>query len=129
MQMPLIPTSWGELLDKITILEIKASKIKNKAALKNIQSELDLLNTIKHDLPLRDQTLIPLLKELSNVNHILWDIEDRIREKEQQLEFDADFILLARSVYKENDKRAKLKRQINDYLGSELVEEKSYSEY
>ena len=129
MQTPLIPTSWGELLDKITILEIKLLKIKEELAQKHIKLELEALCKIQMQLSQTDQKMIGLIKDLSTINQSLWDIEDRLREKEQLKEFDADFIALARSVYIENDKRAKVKRQINEYLGSELVEEKSYSAY
>lgn len=129
MQTPLIPTSWGELLDKITILEIKLLKITEELAQKHIKLELEALCKIQIQLPKTDQKMIDLIKDLSTINQSLWDIEDRLREKERLKEFDADFIALARSVYIENDKRSKVKRQINEYLGSELVEEKSYSAY
>ncbi len=129
MKSPLIPISWGELLDKITILQIKASKIVDAAALRNIQNELTLLNNTKMGLTLEDRHLAKMISDLAEINQSLWDIEDSLREKERRQEFDAEFISLARSVYRENDKRAKVKRHINDYLCSELVEEKSYSDY
>jgi hypothetical protein len=129
MKPPEVPVSWGEVIDKITILEIKATNLTNPSALAHVEKELGLLAAkaipalqAHHELP-------PLKDRLSEINKELWDIEDRIREKEARREFDAEFIDLARSVYKRNDERAAVKRQINTALGSELVEEKSYTPY
>ncbi len=124
-----IPISPGELLDKITILEIKAELMEDKQKLQNVETELKLLSQIwiKHSFNKDD---IHLLKqELKKNNQNLWEIEDKIRLKESNKEFDQEFIELARSVYIQNDKRAVTKRKINDMLGSKIIEEKSYSEY
>ncbi len=124
-----IPVSWGELFDKLTILEIKKVRIGDDQKLANINRELDALNTIcrAHKLPGRG--LQDLIAELRRINESLWDIEDDIRACERVKDFSAHFIELARSVYKTNDKRAEIKRTINKLLGSELVEEKSYEAY
>lgn len=124
-----IPISPGELLDKITILEIKAEQIKDKQKLQNVENELKLLSQIwiQHSYNIDD---IHLLKqELKTNNQNLWEIEDKIRLKEANKEFDQEFIELARSVYIQNDKRAATKRKINDLLGSKIIEEKSYADY
>jgi hypothetical protein len=124
---PLIPVSWGEVFDKITILEIKASRLSGPDALANVRKELQLLKTCS-DFD-KTSELTALISELKAVNLRLWDIEDLIREEERKGEFGESFISLARSVYRENDKRAALKREINTLLYSELVEEKSYADY
>ena len=128
MKTPYIPISWGELIDKITILEIKELKISAKNAQENIKKELvyllDIVNS--NNLPIEVQSL---KNELKNVNLKLWDVEDSIREKELASEFDQVFIELARSVYRLNDARAKTKQSINLFLSSELIEEKSYKEF
>jgi predicted nucleic acid-binding Zn-ribbon protein len=126
---PLVPVSWGELIDKITILEIKSARLTSAAALQNVRKELAQLN--EKTLPLGDmsQEVAPLKADLTRVNEALWEIEDKIRDKEAAKAFDAEFIELARSVYVTNDKRAALKRQINQLLASELVEEKGYAAY
>ena len=128
MGTPVVPISWGELIDKITILEIKELKIDSITANKNIRKEL------KHLLDIANLNNIPeniksLKTELKNVNLRLWDVEDSIREKELAGEFDKAFIELARSVYRLNDVRAKTKQSINLILQSELVEEKSYKDF
>ena len=129
MKTPEVPVSWGELIDKITILEIKAARLKNPAALANVNKELKLL-AAQADAALKTSAELPALKQrLTRVNEALWEIEDRIREKEARQEFDAGFVALARSVYQNNDERAAIKRQINTLLASELVEEKSYRPY
>jgi hypothetical protein len=129
MKAPAVLVSWGELIDKITILEIKAVRLSSPAAVANVRKELTLL-AAQADPALRSSTELPVLKQrLFEINQALWEIEDRIREKEARQEFDAEFIELARSVYKSNDQRAGLKRQINTMLGSELTEEKSYRPY
>lgn len=123
------PISLGELIDKITILEIKRARISDPDKLNNIRRELDLLNTLWVDSPYAAQDIEPLKAQLKQVNEQLWEIEDEIREKERAGTFDAGFIELARSVYFRNDERAAAKRRINEALGSDLVEEKSYADY
>lgn len=122
------PISWGELIDKITILEIKAVEIASEAALANVRKELDLLNRLAGRELARDD-ILQLKGDLRDVNAALWKIEDAIREKERLKTFDAEFIALARSVYQRNDERALIKRQINTLMASEIVEEKSYQSY
>ncbi len=121
----LVPTSWGELIDKITILQIKEKNIQDQEKLKNVKNELKQLDTIikKNKKIIAINLIIVRLKE---VNQKLWKIEDKIRKKEILKEFDEEFIKLARSVYKTNDQRAALKKEINLILNSDLVEEKSY---
>tara|TARA_B100000700_G_C14644777_1_gene669149 strand:+ start:121 stop:525 length:405 start_codon:yes stop_codon:yes gene_type:complete len=120
------PISLGELIDKITILEIKKQMMAKKKR-ENVEKELEYLNLILKEQSLKiDMRLINGLKE---VNRILWDIEDRIRIKERDQKFDKEFIELARSVYKENDRRASIKKEINYMYNSELIEEKSYTKY
>ena len=122
-----IPGSIGELFDKITILEIKAARINEPAKLRNVTRELGLLRAIDAQFgsPSADQVL--LIAELKRINEKLWDIEDAIRDCERRQDFGAEFISLARSVYKTNDLRAALKLQLNVLLGSDIVEEKSYA--
>ena len=124
-----IELSIGELLDKISILQIKAERIDDPSKVKNINKELDVLMSLWNDSPYSDTNLSSEINELKNINEALWDIEDKIRDKERNQVFDKDFIELARSVYFTNDKRAEIKRIINGKTGSELIEEKSYSEY
>lgn len=121
-----IPVSIGELLDKITILEIKAQRIEDDAKRDNVKRELDALSQSRRSAQLYTPELEALVQELRQVNVQLWEIEDHIRLKEAEQMFDQEFITLARSVYQTNDKRAAIKRQINDLTGSQLVEEKSY---
>ena len=124
-----VPVSVGEVLDKITILQIKLAHISDAAKRANIQNELDaLLPLVAGDAFATDQ-MQALMAELKLVNEALWDIEDDIREKEAAKSFDAEFIRLARAVYITNDKRAEIKKQINLATGSALVEEKSYESY
>ena len=124
-----IELSIGELLDKISILQIKAERIDDPSKVKNINKELDVLRSLWNDSPYSDTNLSSEINELKNINEALWDIEDKIRDKERNQVFDKDFIELARSVYFTNDKRAEIKRIINGKTGSELIEEKSYSDY
>lgn len=126
---PHVPVSWGELIDKITILEIKAARLTSAAALQNVRRELDQLTEKTLALGDMAKEVAPLKADLTRVNEALWEIEDKIRDKEAAKAFDAEFIELARSVYITNDKRAALKRQINQLLASELVEEKGYAAY
>ena len=124
-----VPVSVGEVLDKITILQIKLAHISDVAKRANIQNELDaLLPLVAGDAFATDQ-MQGLMADLKSVNEALWDIEDDIREKEAAKSFDAEFIRLARAVYVTNDKRAEIKKQINLATGSALVEEKSYESY
>jgi len=122
----LTPVSLGELIDKITILEIKQIYMTG-IKLKNVDKELKLLQEILQDKNLEID--IDLINNLKEVNNNLWEIEDNIRIKESNQKFDKEFIQLARSVYKENDKRASIKKEINQKYHSELVEEKSYNNY
>lgn len=125
----LVPISPGELLDKITILRIKTARILDAAKLANVRLELDLLERTWRDSPFAGADIAREERALQQVNERLWDIEDRIREKEAHQTFDRDFIELARAVYHSNDERAAIKRSINLALGSRLVEEKSYQPY
>jgi len=121
--------SYGEFLDKLTILEIKKERIKDKNKLQNIQNELNSVTTAWQNCPASKIDIKAELAALKAINEKLWVIEDDIRDKERQQSFDQDFIDLARSVYFENDTRAKIKRDINVKLGSDLIEEKSYADY
>lgn len=123
-----VPISPGELLDKITILEIKSENIEDKEKLANVTIELKLLSQIWENTS-PDSDLGVLKQELKDNNKALWDIEDKIRIKESNKEFDHVFVELARSVYIQNDKRADTKKKINLKLGSMIVEEKSYADY
>ena len=129
MKIPLIPISWGELFDKITILQIKLDNIQDKNALKNIKIEYDELFKIYDNNFLEDTSAKRFLTDLKNINKKLWNIEDDIRDKERNKTFDKKFIELARSVYITNDERSRIKRNINETFGSQLIEEKSYSDY
>lgn len=130
MSLISVPVSHGELIDKITILEIKAQRMRDPVKLANVQKELHLLNATWHRYANPPRINIEHERaQLRAVNERLWDIEDRIRLKEKAQAFDAEFIELARAVYVRNDERAALKRAINVKLGSALVEEKSYEDY
>ena len=129
MKTPLIPISWGELFDKITILQIKLENLQGKTALKNVKIEYDELFKIYNNNFLEDENAKRLLTDLKNINKTLWNIEDDIRDKERHKTFDKEFIELARSVYITNDERSRIKRNINETFGSQLIEEKSYSDY
>jgi len=120
------PVSLGEIIDKITILEIKAAKIMSAEQNKNVHAELSKLKSLVSAelLEYRD-----LYQQLANINLVLWDIEDSIRKCELDQCFDESFVRLARSVYYNNDERAKIKRMINEISGSILIEEKQYSQY
>jgi hypothetical protein len=129
----LVPVSPGELIDKITILRIKAARIADGAKLANVRHELEVLERTWHASPYAgagpEKDVTAETAALEAVNARLWEIEDDIRDKERARAFDARFIELARSVYVENDERARLKRRINEKLGSAIVEEKSYRKY
>jgi hypothetical protein len=125
----LVPISPGELIDKITILEIKSARMTDPAKLQNVRTELSLLNETWSASPYGATDIAAEWTALRDVNAQLWDIEDRIRDKERDGTFDAEFIELARAVYVTNDERAAIKKRINTKLGSKLVEEKSYASY
>ena len=129
MNSPQVHISWGELFDKITILQIKLENLTLKNALENVEQELKKLQSILTQNGPKTMETIQLEGELRQINQQLWGIEDKIRDKERTNSFDDEFIQLARSVYITNDERSRIKRKINDLLGSELVEEKSYAEY
>ena len=125
----LVPISPGELLDKITILRIKAARMTDAQKLTNVRAELDALDATWKASGAAAAAVADDEAALQKVNEQLWDIEDRIRELEREKRFDAEFIELARAVYITNDERAAIKKRINSALGSRLVEEKSYKEY
>ena len=129
MNSPQVPISWGELFDKITILQIKLENLTSKNALENVEQELKKLQSILTQNGPKTMETIQLEGELRQINQQLWGIEDKIRDKERTNSFDDEFIQLARNVYITNDERSRIKRKINDMLGSELVEEKSYAKY
>lgn len=123
------PIAVGELIDKITILEIKAERMADAVKRRNVSNELAQLNAIKHDAGLDTPAMAPYARDLKQLNAALWDIEDEIRELESRKDFGPRFIELARSVYQTNDRRARAKNAINAAFGSEIVEEKSYKDY
>ena len=125
----LVPVSYGELLDKIAILQIKSGRISDPAKLANVRRELSALEKTWMAHPAAVEDIAQLRAELKAVNERLWAIEDDIRDKERAKAFDDEFVRLARSVYIENDERARIKREINTALGSTYVEEKSYADY
>ena len=125
----LVPVSYGELLDKIAILQIKSERMSDPAKLANVRNELSALERTWMAHPAAVQDIVELRARLKAVNERLWTIEDDIRVKEKAQEFDDEFIRLARSVYVQNDTRARLKKDINQALGSAYVEEKSYQDY
>lgn len=124
-----IPVSWGELLDKITILDIKSDRIDDVAKRANVLRELTALTEVVSRHGALPDGAAGLIDELRAINAALWDIEDGIRDCERDRDFGARFVELARAVYHTNDRRAAAKRRLNDLLGSELVEEKSYQPY
>ena len=129
MEQIQVPISPGELLDKITILEIKSERMTDEDKLANVRRELALLSETWASSVSTDDTVQRIHNELKTINEALWEIEDDIRDKERVREFDERFIEFARSVYFTNDKRAAAKKELNAYLGSEIVEEKSYQDY
>jgi predicted nucleic acid-binding Zn-ribbon protein len=126
---PAVAISWGELIDKITILEIKQQRLNSPPAVANVRTELAALSRIVMDLKSAPAGLEGLKQQLKSVNEKLWEIEDRIRAKEAEKAFDRQFIELARSVYFNNDERSRIKREINALLKSGVVEEKQYTAY
>lgn len=124
----------GEAFDRLTILQIKREKISAPEKLKNIEKELEYIKQMVTNLPKfegeQDNAHInKLISQLKMANEMLWSVEDELREKERKQEFDQDFIILARNVYFNNDKRAEIKKEINLAYGSEFIEEKSYAKY
>ena len=125
-----VEVSTGELVDKLSILEIKLLNIKDKEKIKNVYKELETLNPYFQDLlDVYGLKMKNLYVKISNINKALWNIEDAIRDKERAEEFDEEFVELARSVYITNDQRAAVKKEINLLTKSKLIEEKSYSDY
>jgi post-segregation antitoxin (ccd killing protein) len=127
--MPTIEVSWGELIDKITILEIKEQRLTSPVAVANVRKELAALVRALAGLDPAPAALDGLKRDLKALNETLWDIENRTRAKEAAKTFDQEFIELTRSVYLNNDKRAGIKRRINELLNSGLIEEKQYTSY
>jgi hypothetical protein len=124
-----LQTAPGEFLDKLTILEIKSERMSDTSKLANVRRELELLRETWAASPLSVRDVAALVAQLKHVNVALWEIEDAIRAKEAAKAFDAEFVELARSVYRTNDRRAEIKRELNVALGSEILEEKSYRPY
>ena len=124
-----VDVSPGEFLDKLTILQIKSERIRDAAKLANVRKELDLLTQTWARSPFAKKDIREPLERLKATNERLWNIEDNIRNKEAAGKFDNEFVELARSVYISNDERAAIKRELNLLLGSELIEEKSYTDY
>jgi hypothetical protein len=129
MQDILVPISPGELIDKITILQIKSERMSDATKVANVRVELQLLESTWRDASRDKPDITAEWAALKQINEKLWVVEDDIRDKERAREFDAKFIELARAVYVINDERAAVKKQINTKLGSRIVEEKSYKEY
>ncbi len=129
MENILVPVSPGEVLDKITILEIKFERMTDPEKVANVRTELELLRETWQKAINDDEVIQRLHDELKKINEALWEIEDDIRDKERVKEFDERFIELARAVYFTNDKRSKVKKELNLYLGSQIIEEKSYQDY
>ena len=127
--MPSVEVSWGELIDKITILEIKQQRLTSPEAVANVRRELVALSRVVQELKPAPPALDALKQQLRTINENLWEIEDQIRAKEAAKSFDRQFIELARSVYFNNDERARIKGQINELMKSGLVEEKQYTAY
>jgi transcriptional regulator of nitric oxide reductase len=124
-----VPVSPGEVLDKITILEIKSERMTDPAKLANVRAELALLQKTWAENIRDTETIRGLHGQLKEINETLWEIEDDIRDKERAKEFDDRFIELARAVYVTNDKRSEVKKELNLHLGSGIIEEKSYQDY
>jgi len=124
-----VPVSPGEVLDKITILEIKSERMTDPEKVANVRIELALLQETWAGAVSRDQVIDDLHDQLKKINETLWEIEDDIRDKERVKEFDERFIELARQVYFTNDRRSQVKKELNLHLGSLIIEEKSYQDY
>jgi len=124
-----VDVSVGEFLDKVTILEIKSERIKDQAKLENVNKELTLMKEVWNKSEFAKADISDETDRLKKINEKIWEIEDNIRDKERDRNFDEGFVELARSVYYSNDERANIKKELNLKLGSGLVEEKSYSDY
>jgi len=124
-----VPVSPGEVLDKITILEIKSERMTDPGKVANVRVELALLQDTWSKAVKEDEVIQDLHAQLKEINEALWEIEDDIRDKERVKEFDQRFIELARSVYFTNDRRSEVKKKLNLHLGSQIIEEKSYQDY
>jgi hypothetical protein len=124
-----VPVSPGEVLDKITILEIKSERMDDPQKVANVRVELKLLQDTWRKAIEDDDVIADLHAQLKEINESLWEIEDDIRDKERAKEFDEKFIELARAVYFTNDRRSEVKKKLNLHLGSQIVEEKSYQDY
>ena len=124
-----VPVSPGEVLDKITILEIKSERMDDPQKVANVRVELKLLQDTWAEAIEDDDVIRDLHAQLKEINEALWEIEDDIRDKERAKEFDDRFIELARAVYFTNDRRSEVKKKLNLHLGSQIVEEKSYQDY
>jgi hypothetical protein len=124
-----IPISPGELLDKITILQIKSERIADAAKVANVNTELGMLEQVWNEAVDDDEQIRALKSELKSINEALWEIEDDIRDEERNRRFGERFIELARAVYVTNDERANAKKKVNLHLNSSIVEEKSYQDY
>jgi len=124
-----VPVSPGEVLDKITILEIKSERMTDPEKVANVRTELALLQDVWSSNIKDSETIQGLHAQLKQINEALWEIEDDIRDKERAKEFDDRFIELARAVYVTNDRRSQVKKELNLHLGSDIVEEKSYQDY
>lgn len=127
--MILIPASYGELIDKITILEIKKARLTSGEKVRHVEEELTALCRVRDEALASSAETVSLADELMHINERLWEIEDAIRKCEAEADFGPTFVELARAVYKHNDRRSILKRRINELLNSEIVEEKSYEAY
>ena len=125
----LIPMSPGELLDKITILQIKSERISDPAKVSNVKTELEMLEQVWQTAVEFDDTISALTAELKKINEALWEIEDDVRDEERNKRFGERFIELARAVYVTNDQRSDVKKRVNLHLNSTIVEEKSYQDY
>ena len=125
----LIPISPGELLDKITILQIKSERITDATKVANVKTELGMLEQVWSEAVSDDEQIRALKRELKSINEALWEIEDDIRDEERNRRFGERFIELARAVYVTNDERANAKKEVNLHLNSSIVEEKSYQDY
>ncbi len=123
------PIAIGELIDKITILEIKAEQFTDAAKTKNVQAELAMLCARRDQAIPRSPRLDALTAQLKAINQRLWNLEDSIRDCERRADFGPDFVAAARSIYRTNDERAAVKRQISIGFGSDVIEEKSYAPY
>ena len=124
-----VPVSPGEVLDKITILEIKSERMTGPEKVANVRVELALLQQTWSQVVSEDEVIRDLHAQLKEINEALWEIEDDIRDKERVKEVDQRFIELARSVYFTNDRRSEVKKKLNLHLGSQIIEEKSYQGY